>query len=335
MSLTIEREVYRPSNGQANRRENHMRDSVKPMIGKALTVSKMKNPLLVFKRVSRKLLLPFLLLACILCRPVAAEVAAIRVESKTAGREFPVIVTLPSDYQASTGRYACIYMLHCAGADEGFWNRVVDMQAVADHYKRIIVAPSTGPYSWYVDYEDKNHTETFITKELIPYIDKTYRSNGAKRWIAGFSMGGYGALYLGLRHPDLFSASGSMGGGIKVSQWDNNWGLNQAMGPAEERKIYDLFSPHMIKSLKSEAPPLVYMVCGTRDFFYAENLAAHKLLEADEIAHQWQANDGGHGDYLPPSLLKILRYFQTKDRAADTLREPWQHVGKTAELSEE
>lgn len=253
----------------------------------------------------------------LLGRPLAAETVAIRVESKASGKAFPVLVTLPSDYQASTGRYACLYMLHCAGADESFWNSVADMQSVADRHRRIVVAPSSGPCSWYVDYADKNHSGTFITKELIPYIDKTYRTSAAKRWIAGFSMGGHGALYLGLRHPGLFSAAGSIGAGIKVSQWGNNWGLDEAMGPADDRSEYDLFTPGMIKDLKGRSHPLVYMVCGTRDFFYPENRAAHQLLEAGGIAHQWLTNDGMHGDYLAPSLLQMLRYFEGKEGPAD------------------
>lgn len=262
---------------------------------------------------------PFLILLYaigFLCQGALAEVVAIKVESRAAGKTFPVIVTLPSDYQAGTGRYACIYMLHCAGADEMFWNRVADLQSVADRHRRIVVAPSTGPCSWFVDYADKNHSGTFITKELIPYIDKTYRTSTDKRWIAGFSMGGHGALYLGLRHPGLFSSAGAIAGCVSVSQWGSNWGLEESMGPAGGRKVYDLFTPDRVKELKGQAHPLIYMVCGNRDFFYPENRAAHQLLEENGIAHEWLTNDGRHGDYLAPSLLKMLGNFEAKAGAA-------------------
>ena len=58
--------------------------------------------------------------------------------------------------------------------------------------------------------------ETYISEEVIEKIDNTYRTikNKKGRAISGLSMGGYGALYLAIRHPDLFCAAGSMSGAL-------------------------------------------------------------------------------------------------------------------------
>jgi len=88
---------------------------------------------------------------------------------------------------------------------------------MADRYGAIIVTPDGGVDSWYFDspVDPTYRYETFVTQELIPYIDKLYKTvaDRSGRAIAGLSMGGHGALYLAIRHQELFAAAGSMSGG--------------------------------------------------------------------------------------------------------------------------
>jgi enterochelin esterase-like enzyme len=130
-------------------------------------------------------------------------------------------VYLPPGYARSDARYAVIYFLHGAGGNEnsdagGFAGLLVKLIEAKQIQPVICVFPNGGASG----YQDRPATnvmgETLIIKELIPLVDRTYRtqSNREGRVISGFSMGGGGAVRLALKHPDLFSAAGSWAGAI-------------------------------------------------------------------------------------------------------------------------
>jgi S-formylglutathione hydrolase FrmB len=143
----------------------------------------------------------------------AGGVLAESLISPALGHAWAYTIYLPQDYQGSTARYPVVYLLHGASQDEAGWVRDGGIDALADKLiaRRdippcIIVMPA-GYMSWYVDAEEK--METAIVEDLIPEIERRFRTKRSRdsRSIAGFSMGGYGALRLALRHPDLFSAA--------------------------------------------------------------------------------------------------------------------------------
>jgi enterochelin esterase-like enzyme len=113
------------------------------------------------------------------------------------------------------GTFPVIYWLHGKGGDEtsGFQVRFPEMyhKAIIEGKagQAIIVFPNSGNYSMFCDsYDDTILAETALIKELIPIIDSTYHTikSGAARAIEGFSMGGFGAIKLSFKYPDLFSS---------------------------------------------------------------------------------------------------------------------------------
>src|SRR3979409_2220627 len=86
----------------------------------------------------------------------------------------------------------------------------------------IIVTPE-GNDSWYVDSATDKY-ESYILKELIPDVQKRYRTIEARygRAIAGLSMGGYGALKFGLKSPETFVFGGSLSGALAAATWTEN-----------------------------------------------------------------------------------------------------------------
>lgn len=137
-------------------------------------------------------------------------------------------VSLPEGYAAGGGaggageaRYPVIYFLHGAGGSEvsdagGFSGLVGKMIKEKKIAPAICVFPNGGMSGYQDRPEQKVMGETLIIKELIPLIDKTYRTQAeAKgRVVGGFSMGGGGAVRLSLKYPDLFSAAGSWAGAL-------------------------------------------------------------------------------------------------------------------------
>lgn len=76
--------------------------------------------------------------------------------------------------------------------------------------------------SWYFDspVDTAYRYETHISKEVVGFIDGHYRTRANKKYraITGLSMGGHGALFIALRHSDIFGAAGSISGGVDLKE---------------------------------------------------------------------------------------------------------------------
>jgi S-formylglutathione hydrolase len=133
-----------------------------------------------------------------------------------------VSVYLPPSYGKDTSRrYAVVYLLHgFTDSDERWFGRVqhfINVPAVADSAigagvrDVIIVMPNAYTKfagSMYSNSVVTGDWETFVARELVSYVDSHYRTiaNVASRGLAGHSMGGYGVLRIGMKHPDVFSS---------------------------------------------------------------------------------------------------------------------------------
>jgi enterochelin esterase-like enzyme len=136
--------------------------------------------------------------------------------SRALGHDVGYVVWTPEDYDAKgENTYSVIYFLHGMGGTEsadaaGFSSLVSRGMRDGNIPPSLCVFPNGGRSGY------RGDVETMIVDELIPLIDRTYRTrqDAASRAVAGFSMGGGGAVRLSLRHPDLFCAAGSWGGGM-------------------------------------------------------------------------------------------------------------------------
>lgn len=158
-------------------------------------------------------------------RPIVEETIHSRALEGNLAGDSPdrrVYVYLPPDYrQAWTRRYPVIYLLHgyqgsyrqwMAGGKE--WNilDVMDNLIVQGKVREmIIVMPDANNRyggSFYTNSVTTGNWEDFLTTDLVKHIDAKYRTlaRAASRGIAGHSMGGYGAIKLGMKHPEIFGA---------------------------------------------------------------------------------------------------------------------------------
>ncbi|MEZ6128689.1 MAG: alpha/beta hydrolase-fold protein [Planctomycetaceae bacterium] len=136
--------------------------------------------------------------------------------SKLMGHDVGYVVWTPPEYeQDKQTRYPVVYFLHGAGGSEksdsaGFSSRVSAAIRSGKFPAAICVFPNGGMSGY------RNDVELMITDELIPLIDRSYRTIPAaeSRVVCGFSMGGAGSVHLSLRHPNLFCAAGSWGGAL-------------------------------------------------------------------------------------------------------------------------
>jgi enterochelin esterase-like enzyme len=124
-------------------------------------------------------------------------------------------IYLPPDYGSSQRSYPVLYLLHGGGDDHTAWLQLGEMQQIADKAIRegkatpmIIVMPdaNTGRRGYFNDLKGDWQYEDFFFKELIPFIEKTYRARPLKRYrrVSGNSMGGGGAFMYALHHRKCF-----------------------------------------------------------------------------------------------------------------------------------
>src|SRR3984957_21149371 len=157
-------------------------------------------------------------LICVLAGQPAPAAAAGRadcqsVKSKILSRSVAYCALLPPSYDVEkTRRYPVLYFLHGLGDTEqmflhsGGWNLVEDLWEQHRLGEFVIVTPAAGASFYINSHDGKQKYEDFFLQEFMSAIEARYRTSAARatRGIAGFSMGGYGALRLAFFHPYFF-----------------------------------------------------------------------------------------------------------------------------------
>ncbi|HKX83419.1 MAG TPA: alpha/beta hydrolase-fold protein, partial [Pyrinomonadaceae bacterium] len=164
-----------------------------------------------------------------------------KLASQLTGREMPYRVTVPVDYTIlREQRYAVLILLHGLNGHFNNWNDKTRIDLYLQGYRAIIVTPEGGD-GWYTDSATvpNDKYESYIIRELIPEIDKKFRTipDRDHRAIAGLSMGGYGAIKFGVKYPEKFSLVGSFSGAFDAPMRGaavvNNWpSIISVYGPA-------------------------------------------------------------------------------------------------------
>ena len=261
----------------------------------------------------------------------AGVVDTLKVHSVVMNRDVPVVVVRPSSTVAQSpakgkrskkaampavAKCPVVYLLHGAFANEYKWLEVKPtLPAIADEMQMIFVTPYA-LNSWYFDSPVNKEFmyETFITKELVPWIDAHFPTLADRnhRAVTGLSMGGHGALFLSSRHIDLFGAAASMSGGVDIRLFPLNWNIPDVLGEmASNRKSWDEHSVmECVKQLKNGDVAIAFD-CGESDFFIEVNRALHARLLSLGIDHDFTTRPGGHTDqYWSNSLDYQLLFFK-------------------------
>ncbi|WP_082680446.1 alpha/beta hydrolase [Caviibacter abscessus] len=223
-------------------------------------------------------------------------------------KKIPVTVILPDDYSSKI-KYLVIYTLHGWSGNNKNFPEKTEIREFADTYKVIFVSHDGNYDSWYVDSDinSKSKYESFISKELVDYIDKAYSTDAKKeqRAITGLSMGGFGALYIGIRNQNIFGNIGSMSGGVEIESYKNNWGIINVINKDWDKyNIKDI--AHQLIFTKTN----IIIDCGVDDFFISVNRDLHKKLLALNIKHDYIERPGNHNwEYWKNSMKYQVLFF--------------------------
>jgi S-formylglutathione hydrolase FrmB len=264
----------------------------------------------------------------------AGRVECNSVPSKILSRSVPYCVVLPDSFDAGkTKKYPVLYDLHGLGDNEqflvhsGLWNLIEDQREKKQLKDFLIVTPDGGA-GFYINSRDgRNRYEDFLLQEFFPFIEKRYRvaPGRANRAISGVSMGGYGALHLAFRHPQLFSAVSAHSAALieklpsflgPSSSSPRSRVLGAVFGNPPDAAFWDRNSPIVLARNADLSGLKVYFDCGDQDDYGFETGAAalDKILASRHIAHEFHIYPGRHdaayfADHLPASLQFHSRLF--------------------------
>ncbi len=245
----------------------------------------------------------------------------IEVYSAKMKRNIKNVVVVPMQYYAGPKdqRYPVLYLLHGAWGCYSDWPKKANLEQLSSQYNVIIVCPD-GQDSWYFDspIDPKMQFETYVSKELVSYIDSHYRTYATPlmRAISGLSMGGHGALWLAWRHPDVFNSCGSMSGGVDITKFPGKWKIPDRLGKYEENKA--VWAEHSVINLVPTLKPGQNIIIddGRDDIFYEVNCNLHDALLKQNIPHDFTIRPGKHTwTYWVNSLDYHMLFFSKAFKA--------------------
>lgn len=226
----------------------------------------------------------------------------------------PAAILLPTDYGTSGRRYPVLYLLHGLDGAYDNWLTLTDLVAYTADLPLIVVMPDAGD-SWYANAvtDTTQKFEDYVNQDVVDWVDAHYRTLafGADRFIAGLSMGGYGAVMLATKHPGRYAVAASLSGAFSaVIDWTHPT-VVAAFGPpgSEGRKNADATA--LLKSVKTDGLPYYYLDIGTGDGLLPGNREVTEVLRERKIPYEYHEERGVHGwefwNRRIPFLLSLIR----------------------------
>jgi putative tributyrin esterase len=273
------------------------------------------------------------------CCSVRACVQTVQFKSRLINATLPYRVIVPAYYskpEQEKQRYPVLYLLHGFTGHYDNWVEKTKLTEYASQYKFIIVTPE-GNNGWYTDSASvpADKYESYFLQELIPDVQSRYRTVESRegRAIAGLSMGGYGALKFGVKHPSMFAFAASFSGVLGAAVWSENDLRN--FGTELPRSVMQTFGPlgsqtrasNDLMKLLREFPaarlgelPYFYLDCGTEDALLPLSRSFADLLLERKIPHEYRELPGSHDwAYWDAQVREVLRIAAQKIPQAQAL----------------
>lgn len=208
-----------------------------------------------------------------------------------------------------------LYLLHGLSDDETIWTRRTSIERYVAPLGIAVVMPRAGR-SFYTNEHHGQRYWDFISDELPHQVAHFFRvaTDRNHTYVAGLSMGGYGAMKLALRHPNRYTAAASISGVLSMAPTPAVDNL-----AVEVPQVWGGQHPHgtdddpitMLHRANPTDLPRLYQSCGTEDFLYEENLHfAHTATERGITVTTDLTGPGSHDwDYFDYSIQQVLTWM--------------------------
>ncbi len=242
--------------------------------------------------------------------------------SEVLGLSCSMNVILPQDPRArqgsksSNGKYKTLWLLHGLSDDHTIWMRRTSIERYADAKGLAVVMPAVNR-SFYTDMARGLKYFTFVSEEL-PRIARSFFPLSDRRednFVAGLSMGGYGAFKLALSFPDRYAAGASLSGAVDiaevVSRLDNGEMAN-IFGDTSKVKgsEHDLFYLAEKVAASNGPKPRLFQCCGTEDFLYESNIKFRDFVSKLDLDYTYEEGPGVHEwGYWDKMIQRVLDWL--------------------------
>lgn len=214
------------------------------------------------------------------------------------------------------GPYKTLYLLHGMSDDHTAWLRRTSVERYVEGLPLAVVMPA-GHLGWYTDMAYGRDYFKFITEDLPTFCERTFPLSQARedRFIAGLSMGGYGAMKAGLAAPDRYRAAASFSGAMDLSdvfeRVDAGLAADVFGSPvAAKGSANDLFAAAERLARSGKASPDLYMWCGTEDFLYDANVRFKDHAKGLGLPLTYEEAPGNHSwKYWDRCIERILDWL--------------------------
>lgn len=211
------------------------------------------------------------------------------------------------DYYTPGKTYPTLYLLHGSYGDCTDWGRLANVERYAQDKNIAVVMPSA-ENSNYVNMDKGEPYLTYITSELPQFLSRIFPLSRERRetFIAGLSMGGYGAFRCAFECPETYGAAASLSGALDMQALQNSTEAHAVKMPSSYKLAVFSNNGH-IEGTRNDLPellstqlkagkvmPKLYMTCGTEDFIFASNQSFYNKVKDLEIDLKFEKHPGVH-----------------------------------------
>ncbi|WP_435019692.1 alpha/beta hydrolase [Tundrisphaera sp. TA3] len=223
--------------------------------------------------------------------------ATIQYQSRSLQKASAFNIIFPDD-PAIPRPWSVFYLLHGLSDDHTIWARRTSIERYVGNLPMVVVMPDGGR-GWYTNAVAGMAYEDDLIKDVRGLVERTFPVKAEKggRAIGGLSMGGYGAIKLGLKHLDLFGSINSHSGAVglfRKPEATSRFGpeLTRIFGANPKGGMEDPFA--IVEKVDHGLIPPMRIDCGTEDFLLDQNRAFHAHLDGLHIPHEYQEFPGSH-----------------------------------------
>ena len=247
--------------------------------------------------------------------------------SETLHMSSTMLVLIPQRTQAElmSGRksqYRTLYLLHGRTDDHTAWQRQTSIERYLEGLNLVVVMPAVH-LSFYTDMAHGGKYWQFISEEVPTLVRELFSLSSDRKdnFVAGLSMGGYGAFKLALTHPERYTAAASLSGGLDVVNTvraDNPRNdeeklemLHNVFGDLKNvpNSKHDLITPAK-QAAKAPIKPRLYQCCGTEDFLYPDNIRFRQAVRKLPLELTYEEGPGEHDWYYWDKMIqKVLAWM--------------------------
>ena len=219
-------------------------------------------------------------------------------------------------------RYRTLYLLHGHSDDHTAWQRFTSIERYAEGLNLAVVMPAVH-LSFYNDMAHGGKYWQFISEEAPTLVREMFSLSSARKdnFVAGLSMGGYGAFKMALTHPDRFAAAASLSGALDIQAVvDPNHHRSNKEWQQEMRTVFgdlskvpnskhDLFTLAK-KAARAPLKPRLYVCCGTEDELHPDNLRFRDAVRKLPLDLTYEEGPGEHDwAYWDKMIQRVLEWM--------------------------